>query len=205
MLKKLKRLFVVGLSVAFAFVFTACGENPSYYESEEFVALSGYQKLYYYVTTEGTSEKDLVGEHKKLSDAVTSSIDDFTESWKYASGSYSIRYAKLLDCIVLKVVLDKAETKTSFEIFVDADGGPYEFSSTVLYKTENIQCASTGVVPLDFSKDKTLELESLSGVESKYETYKKDSHNACAILLLNTNHHIEGFNFDMGDLGFEKY
>ncbi|MBP3629961.1 MAG: hypothetical protein J6J23_00530 [Clostridia bacterium] len=205
MLHKFKRVFAIGFVVAFAFVLTACGEATTYYESDEFGALSGYDKLYYYVTNEGTSEKELVGENKKLSDAVTSSIDDFTESWKFSSGSYSIRYAKLLDCIVLRVILDKAETKTSFEIFVDADGGPYEFSSTILYKTENIQCASTGVVPLDFSKDSTLELETLSGVESKYETYKKDSHNACAILLLNTNHHIKGFNFDMGDLGFLNY
>jgi hypothetical protein len=157
------------------------------------------------VTTEGKSEKELVGENKKLTDAITSSLDDFTESWKYASGSYSIRYAKLLDCIVLKVVLDKAETKTSFSVFVDADGGPYEYSSSVLYKSENIQCDSTGIVPLEFSKEHSLEIETLSGVEKKYETYKKDSHNACAILLLNTNHHLKGFNFDLGDLGFLNY
>ena len=205
MLRLVKKFVAVGFAVAVAVIFFACNKASTYYESEEFLALSGYDKLYYYVTTEGKSEKELVGENKKLSDAITSSLDDFTVSWKYASGSYSIRYAKLLDCIVLKVVLDKAETKTSFEIFVNADGEPFEYSSSVLYKTENIQCDSTGVVPFEFSKEHSLKIETLSGVESKYETYKKDSHNACAILLLNTNHHLKGFNFDLGDLGFLEY
>ena len=200
-----KRLVVVTLVVVASFVFVGCDEEVSFYEGAEFVSMTGYEKMYYYVTHEGLSEKDLDGENKKLSDAINSSKDDFSELWVYSTGSYSIRYASLLDSIVLRVVSESEEKKVSFEIFVTDEVEDYEFSSTILYKKQNIECASTGLVPLDFSKSSSLELETLKGVEAMYETYKKDSHNACAILLLNVNHHISGFGFTIGELGFEAY
>ena len=193
------------LMIAVVVTMTACGKEASYYKSEEFQSLSGYDKLYYYVTHEGVSERELPNEYKKLSDAITSSEDDFVKAWKYSSGSYTIRYAKLLDAIVLRVILDKSATKPSFEIFIKNDGEPYEFSSTILYKDENIECASTGVVPFKFSRSTSLELLTLSGVEDKYETYKQDSHNACAILMLNVNNKIKNFGFNLGNLGFYEY
>ena len=191
---KVKELFLKAVSVclvfAFTFVFVACGNEVSYYETDEFASLSTYQKFYYYVTTEGVSEKELVGQNKKLSDAVTSSLDDYTVAWEYGNGSYSVRFAKLLEAVVLKVVLDTDEQRASFEIFVKEGVNECEFSSVILYKEGNIQCASTGVVPEDFSSKNTLVLHSLSGVESMYEKYKIDSHNACAILLLNLGEKI---------------
>lgn len=201
----IKKTIIFNLLFVFSFFLVACDSASTYYEAEEFMNLTGYEKLYYYVTHEGVSEKDLVGENKKLSDAITSSIDDYTESWKYSSGSYSIRYAKLLDAIVLKVVLDKKLTKTTFEIHVTESTEDYAFYSTILYKEENIECSASGTVPLKFSKSKTLEFTQVKGVESKFNTFKVDSHNACAILLLNTDHHLKSFNFGMADLGFEKY
>ena len=102
------RAFSVFVVMLMAFSFVACKEETSYYESSEFASLSTYGKFYYFVTTEGVSEKDLVGQNKKLSDAVTSSLDDYTVAWEYGSGDYSIRYAKLLESIVLKVSLSSS-------------------------------------------------------------------------------------------------
>ena len=190
----LKKMFVKLLSVCvvivMAFSLVACKEEIPYYESSEFNSLSTYGKLYQFVTREGVSERDLVGQNKKLSDAVTSSLDDYTVAWEYGNGEYSVRYAKLLESVVLKVVFDTAEAKTDFEIFIKEDSETLEFSSTILYKEENIQCASTGVVPENFSSKHPLELETLSGVEEMYDKYKKDSHNACAFLLLNVAEHL---------------
>ncbi len=184
----LKKVFLKSLSLLVvaitAFSLVACKEEEvSYYETAEFASLSRYEKLYYYVTHEGVSERELSGENKKLSDAVNSSPDDYTVAWEYGSGKYSIRYAKLLEAIVLRVIFDTDEANTSFEIFVKEESEVLEFSSTILYKKENIQCASTGIVPENFSSKNTLIIETLSGVESMYEKYKQDSHNACAYLI----------------------
>lgn len=201
----IKKTIIFNLLFVFSFFLVACGSASSYYEAEEFSRLTGYEKLYYYVTHEGVSEKEFVGENKKLSDSITSSIDDYTESWKYASGNYSIRYAKLLDAIVLKVVLDTKLTKTSFEVHLTESAEDYVFYSTILYKEENIECSASGIVPLDFSKSRTLEFTQVKGIESKFNTFKVDSHNACAILLINTNSHLDQYNFGVADLGFVNY